>query len=588
MRSVLLATDLIRRNDGSWTPTEINTNAGHLVPFDYPTDPTVQPIVDFMSNFDSYFNHVEFDTFLQTNDITKLVVIDKAGSLGVLFESFASHYNYEYEFVAAVEGSLTVPSIDDADDILIIRVAYDTYALVDDLYARDMFEFHNIIKNESFASPVTFNTGDENNIDTITEFEPSIDGIVPNYLIKPRTPGYAKGDYPRLYRLDTAEELNALKAGITENEFIQKYEYNEELGTVNGRVSFIRSFDLIYGTNLDVQHLMTYKSINSVSTRNTLLQYDNELDENKKLNKLVTSKWHPSYLLSNSQYYHFDDTDKILMPDLTTKLATELVNGDLVLGINFNEELKKFKSYDVSSLETFTTGSAPITALNQNTYDCIFINITAVDENQTEYSWYDGIGNNYLIQKQGGNVAQYLSDNSGFIEVGDSVFVFSKNSNSTKSLTITNVFFDIKPLTTYQISLVNEYREFLIELDEDIFLIQHNAACSAACGSFFYCGSETCALCNKGGFGCPVCNNGYDSYVCNSDSRLKENVILVNTLEKGINIYQFNYIGEDGLYEGVIAQELLDTEFESAVVVKEDGMYAVDYSKLDLEFKKLN
>jgi hypothetical protein len=504
-----------------------------------------------------------------------------------VFEEFANYYGYDYTFVQVSAGSITVPSVDDADDTLIIRISYDTTALVDDLYARDMFEFHNLIKDETFASPVTFNTGEEDNIDSIT-FEPSVDGVAPNYLVKPRVPGYEKGVYPKVYRLDTVEELDALKLTIGENEFIQKYEYNEELGTVDNRVSFIRSFDIIYGSNLDVQHLMTYKSINSVSTNNTLLRYENELDENKKFNKLATAKWHPSYTLSNSLYYHFDETDRILMPDLTTKLATELVNGDIVLGINFNEEIKKFQSYPVESLETFTTGNASITTLEPNEYDCIFINITAIDENETEYNWYDGIGNNYLIQKQGGDNVQYLSDNSGFIEIGDNVFVFNKTTNSVKSLTITDVFFDVKTLTTYKISLVNEFREFFIELNEDLFLIQHNAACNAYCGAWWFCGSETCALCGKNSVNCPICNTGGSEYVCNSDERLKENVVLVGKSQNGINIYQFNYIGRDGLYEGVIAQELLNTDFESALVVDEDGLYSVNYDKLDVEFKKIN
>ena len=584
MRSLLITTDLIRRADGTLTPTEINTNSAYeLMQKNTNTaDGTI-----FIENWGDYFEHVEFHNFLQNNNISKLTLINSTGGITPMIQSFSSFYNYEYTFVQVEGSSITIPFIEDADDTLIIRVSYDTTALIDDLYARDMFEFHNLIKNETFASPVTFNTGDETNIDSIT-FEPSVDGVVPNYLVKPRVPGYEKGLYPKVYRLDTNEELENLKSSISENEFVQKYEYNEELGTVDGRVSFIRSFDLIYGTNLDVQHLMAYKSINSVSTRNSILHYDSEVDENKRLNKLFTSKWHPSYYLSNSQYYHFDATDKIMLPDLTTKLATELVNGDLVLGINFNEEIKKFRSYSVESLETFTTGSASITALDPNTYDCIFINITAVDENQTEYSWFDGIGNNYLIQKQGGDVAQYLSDNSGFIEIGDNVFVFNKATNSVKPLTITDVFFDIKPITTYRISLIDEFREFLIELDEDIFLIQHNAACNENCGRWWFCGSETCALCNKYGMGCPVCTVGGSSYVCNSDKRLKENIKLIGQSEKGINIYEFKYIGKDGLYEGVIAQELLGTEFENALVMGEDDMYAVDYSKLDVEFKQIN
>jgi hypothetical protein len=581
MRSVLITTDLIRRADGTLTPLEINTNSA------YELNPKSMDSGSFIQNYGDYFEHTEFDDFLKNNNISKITLINGTGGITPMIEQFATHYNYEYTFVQVSKGSITIPSVDDAEDTLIIRVSYDTTALVDDLYARDMYEFHNLIKNEVFASPVTFNTGEETNIDTIV-FEPSIDGVVPNYLVKPRVPGYEKGLYPKVYRLDSAEELDALKLSISENEFIQKYEYNEELGTVDNRVSFIRSFDIIYGSNLDIQHLMTYKSINSVSTENTLLRYENELDENKKLNKLAAAKWHPSYTLSNSLYYHFDETDRILMPDLSTKLASELVNEDNVLGINFNEEIKKFHSYPVESLETFTTGSAPITSLEPNPYNCIFINITAIDENETEYGWYDGVGNNYLIQKQGEDVVQYLSDNSGFIEIGDTIFVFNKSTNSVKSLTITDVFFDMKPLTTYKISLVNEFREFLIELNEDIFLIQHNAACSAACGTFFYCGSETCALCNKNSINCPVCTVGGSSYACNSDNRLKENVILVGKSQNEINIYQFNYIGKDGLYEGVIAQELLGTEFESAVVLGEDGMYAVDYSKLDVEFKQIN
>jgi hypothetical protein len=583
MRSVLITTDLIRRADGALTPAEINTDSS------YELRRTNGDITGdtFIENWGDYFEHVEFHTFLQNRNISKLTVINHTGGITPMFESFSEYYNYEYTFVQVSAGSITIPFVEDADDTLIIRVSYDTTALVDDLYARDMFEFHDLIKEEAFASPVTFNTGEENNIDTIT-FEPSIDGIVPNYLVKPRVPGYEKGLYPKVYRLDTIEELEALKLTIGENEFIQKYEYNEELGTVDNRVSFIRSFDLIYGSNLDVQHLMTYKSINSVSTKNTLLRYENELDENKRLNKLATAKWHPSYTLSNSLYYHFDETDRILIPDLTTKLATELVNGDIVLGINFNEEIKKFQSYPVESLETFTTGNASITTLEPNEYDCIFINITAIDENETEYNWYDGIGNNYLIQKQGGDNVQYLSDNSGFIEIGDNVFVFNKTTNSVKSLTITDVFFDIKPLTTYKISLVNEFREFLIELNEDIFLIQHNAGCRAECGTFFYCGSSTCALCNKNSINCPVCSVYGSQYICNSDIRLKENVVLVGKSPLGINIYQFNYIGKDELYEGVISQELIGTEFEVAVLLNEDGMYTVDYSKLDVEFKQIN
>lgn len=512
MKSLLISTDLIRKGDGQWTPTEINTNSGHEISIPHKsTDAEF-----FIENFGEYLEHVSFNTFLQENNITKMKVIDsKNGGISTILKSFANYYQYEFTNIDTPDGSITVPYVDDVDDTIIIRVAYDTTALVDDLYARDMFEFHNLIKDEPFASPVTFNTGDESNIDTITTFEPSIDGIVPNYLVKPRVPGYPKGMYPMVYRLDTQEELDELKANLDTNQFIQKYEYNEEVGTIDNRVFFIRSLDLLYGSNLDVINIGGYKSINGVSTKNTLLQYDSELVEGKRLNQLFTTKWHPSFHLSNSLIYHFDTTDEILMPDFTDKLATELVLNDKVLGINFNEDLKLHEKVPSTTLDTFTTGSANISFLQQNDYNCIYINITAVDENNNEYSWADGVGNSYLMQKSGTDDVQYLSEYSGFIEVGDKIFIFNKEENVTKPLTITNIFFDIKNIPTYRISLEQDFREFMIKLDTNMYLLQHNASCNQFCGIYYFCGSETCALCGKDTINCPICTNySADQVVC--------------------------------------------------------------------------
>jgi hypothetical protein len=590
MRSVLVATDLMRKTDGTLTPLEMNTNSGHELKLKYQQLVSGSTSLDFLTSFDSIFSHEEFHQFLQTNNIIKLKVIDKQGSMGVVFESFANHYNYQYEFISVGEGSATIPQMEDSDDELIIRVSYDTYALVDDLYCRDNFEFHNLIKNESFASPVAFNTGEESNIDTILNFEPSMDGVVPNYIVKPRIPGYPRGIYPKIYRLDTLEELESLKQSITENEFIQKYEYNAELGRTYNRVTFIRSMDLICGSNLEVVNVITYKSISSISTENSLLQYDSELIEGKKLDPTFALKWHPKYGKVNDTTYHFDMTDEILAPDLTTIPADTLEVGTTLFGINFDENLNMLQTANVDTLSTFTTGSTVINLISQNNLAGIFINITAKDELNNEYSWYDGIDNKYLLQKSGSSTVEYTSQNAGVMENGDIIFVFDIVENKTKPLTITNIYFDIKDIDTYKMTLQEDYREFLTKLDGNIYLIQHNFGCSEQCGVFITCGYPgLCNSCGKGDVNCPNCTGQPSySYVCNSDRRLKHNIVLVGTSESRINIYQFNYIEKEGLFEGVIAQELLGTEFENALVTGEDGMYSVDYSKLDVEFKKLN
>jgi hypothetical protein len=589
MRSVLISTDLVMKQDGTWTPTEINTNTGHEMPI---KNKDLESPNSFIDNFGDYVNHVELNTFLQTNNITTIKVIDVKSGFHRVFESFCKYYTgYTYELHEVGQDSVTVPDVTDGDGVLIIRIAYDSYALVDDLYARDNYEFHNLIKNESFSSPVTFNTGDEDNLDSISVFEPSIDGIVPNYVIKRRTPGGAEGKYPVLYRLSSQEELDNLKSSITSDEFIQKYEFNPTT-LVNNRTNFIRSVDILYGPTLEVFNILTYKFQNAVSTQNNVLIYDTDIDANKKLNDLFASKYYPKVIPNYSLSYHFDENDLILMADGSDLEVSELVLNQQVKSIYFNEEIIKFQLSDVANLTTFTIDSASVTSIDDKTGG-IFINMIGISEFDTEYSWYDGLNNMYLIQKANDTTAQYINTTAGDIELGDKVFIYNKTTNSVDTLTIQSITFDIKNIKTYTMSLEDKKREFFIKLSNEadsneVYLIQHNAGCEPECGTNYTCSQQLCGTCSKSNPGCPNCRPFWSSYVCNSDNRLKENVILVSKSEKGINIYQFNYIGKEGLYEGVIAQELLGTEFESALVLGDDNMYAVDYSKLDVEFKQIN
>ena len=74
-----------------------------------------------------------------------------------------------------------------------------------------------------------------------------------------------------------------------------------------------------------------------------------------------------------------------------------------------------------------------------------------------------------------------------------------------------------------------------------------------------------------------------------SDIRLKENIELVDYSNKGLPIYRFDYINKDygeGRFEGVMAQDLIDINPE-AIIFDKSGYYMVDYSKLDVNFKKI-
>jgi len=68
-----------------------------------------------------------------------------------------------------------------------------------------------------------------------------------------------------------------------------------------------------------------------------------------------------------------------------------------------------------------------------------------------------------------------------------------------------------------------------------------------------------------------------------SDIRLKENVKQISQSPSGINIYSFNFKEDDDQYQGVLAHEV-----PYASTVDTSGYWKVDYSQLDVEFKKVN
>ena len=68
-----------------------------------------------------------------------------------------------------------------------------------------------------------------------------------------------------------------------------------------------------------------------------------------------------------------------------------------------------------------------------------------------------------------------------------------------------------------------------------------------------------------------------------SDRRLKRNVKQVGISPSGIPTYTFQYLDHDSVYHGVMAQDLQSVAPE-ALVTREDGMFAVHYDLIDVDF----
>jgi hypothetical protein len=74
-----------------------------------------------------------------------------------------------------------------------------------------------------------------------------------------------------------------------------------------------------------------------------------------------------------------------------------------------------------------------------------------------------------------------------------------------------------------------------------------------------------------------------------SDRDLKENIKQISISPSGIPIYEFDYKDKKngvGTYEGVMAQDLLESN-PSAIIKGRDGYLSVDYSQIDVEFRRI-
>jgi hypothetical protein len=71
-----------------------------------------------------------------------------------------------------------------------------------------------------------------------------------------------------------------------------------------------------------------------------------------------------------------------------------------------------------------------------------------------------------------------------------------------------------------------------------------------------------------------------------SDIRLKEDIRRVGTNHLGLGVYQYRYKGMEGIYEGVMAQEV-EVMHPGAIRRLPHGYKAVDYRKLGLEMKRV-
>jgi len=491
MRTVLIGSDFMYDKDGNLKPIEINTAVG------WDNVSKVEDDIDCLDLTGLY-------QFVTDNNFQNIHYVGDIRPFHIALETYYTGSSITYEFHSVGPLSITIPFIEDNDETLIIRSAYDTTALVDDTYCRDKVEFMKLIQSQSFGSQFAYI--DENNtlINTITTIPDN--GVHPNFILKSRYPGYDKEVYPKFYKVTTQEELDVVLQNVTSEYFLME-NYCNTTNSYEGHIKVVRSLNILYPPTLQSIQIGQYTKLNE-NIFFSEIEYNSETYEihseyRDSYTSTTNSRWLPKLL----------DTDMVEMADGTFKTALDLNVDDVIKTIDIPNpngiDNASYTSNFGITYETLLSGTTystnKITALKRVNKLSYFYQLT-FDDNST---WEDVGVASYLIERN--NEVQF--ENLFDVVNGDVVLLLDTTDGLMNFVrkTIVSVTQVKKVFTGWFIS-VERAHLFLTKTtstnNESFVSIEHNGvACPVGC-----CNNATCPTCPKNE---PYCSGPYSSLQCN-------------------------------------------------------------------------
>ena len=281
-------------------------------------------------------------------------------------------------------------------------------------------------------------------------------------------------------------------------------------------------------------------------------------------------------LTFSSNYTFNEDGEKIpqIKPGIQPKSALNTPS------INFNN-INKVRR--LTYLGTFSVYSS----FTDATFLPIYKNINhllTTKKTKVEY-FYNKRNLSMVFRGNDTQTSTYIIDNLNFYEV-DMIPFFQYFTIDSINSGVEIPFQGISPFIDYSNANFNFIDNIAIGLDSIQAQNSNTVVSGVGAGIGFSGGISTIyEQAAPENFGQPLFANQGGGSGGYSDIRLKTNINKIGVSNNGINIYEFRFINQpNDLYQGVIAQELIGTEFEKVLSIKQ-GFYWVDYTDLDVKFK---
>jgi len=416
MNSVLIGVDFaINGDDVSFL--EMNTDVN-----------ISKPVVDYF-DFTALFNYISSSNF------TKLHLIYKKEHTAVEFinemKSYCTNNSIIYNETITPSFALFISDVEADDETLVVRLSYNSQAILDDFYCRDKSELTKLIFDNNLTEyiPKTYSKYNDNvtisdNLEILND-----NGINPNLIVKNTLPS-SQNTFPKFYKLSTQEELTNLKTNLGESTLLQEYIYNTENIIDSTIVNHVRSWFLVSNGLSDIVDCGSYVGANSVQIEDNLITYtNNELDNvaramffsNPKL--AMNANGIPSdyvvKVLQNDNSFQNVPVSNIQIDDVIEAISIATLDTNMAE----NETLNWSYTGSLNELITYTTASV-VSVRNIDT------NIWFYRVDYTNGSSLLSKNKQILVESSGSVSFKTASD----LEVGDTIF-----NSSTEFSTISQI-----------------------------------------------------------------------------------------------------------------------------------------------------
>jgi hypothetical protein len=465
MKGTLFSADFVKDSSGNLRLLELNTDTG------------------FITQELENFNFTEFKQILIDNTISELDIIYKPDIHQKFVNQLTSSLSSDITVNLHKENNNTIypTQVTDSDDKFILRLVYDESALFDSEYCKNRLNVFNLFTDNSINDYCVgyYHSSPSGIKNTLTkEINPN---NIPDATIKDVDEVHNPIDFFKIGSQNENESVedrwdNFIGENVVEDKLIEQYHFHSSSLDENNHITSYRFFGMVYGPNLEVLTLHSYKISSIFDLPSDLTS---EMVENQYTNKIAD---HHYYELTTNFIKNDSagilSTHEILTSENTYKPVSEFIVGDYVksyyISRSIDEETNDNFNFPGS---TFPSGSYLTSSI------VIYKNLENLKYNSMfelkvdNDSLFSGLEKAFLVFDSGSNTTSfkqimnmnpevdYLYDIDGnLIDIDELNFYVSTDNN------LTYIELDVEDTDTYIINGSTAINS----------VVSHNAPCFVA------------------------------------------------------------------------------------------------------------